>query len=59
MCSKLKTKEAEALCNECNEKFCKKYPNAIMCAFRMDNSYCDRIEDVDMLIDKLKERGND
>lgn len=58
MNSKLKTKEAKTLCDECNEKLCKKCSNGIMCAFRMDNLYCDRIEDIDVLINKLKKRVN-
>ena len=50
----LKTREAEQICINCEKRFVDKNPKAISCAFRMDDSYCDRIEDIDTLIDKLK-----
>ena len=56
MCSKLKTKEAEMICNNCEKKQLEEYPKAIMCAFRNDNAYCDRIEDIDALIEKLQSK---
>ena len=56
MCSKLKTKEAEMICNNCEMKQLEECPKAIMCAFRNDNAYCDRIEDIDALIEKLQSK---
>lgn len=53
---RLKTREAEHICVNCEKKACTNDPNKITCAFRMDDSYCDRIEDIDLLIDKLKNK---
>jgi hypothetical protein len=51
---RLKTREAEQICINCEKRFLDENPKTISCAIRMDDSYCDRIEDIDTLIDKLK-----
>lgn len=56
--SKLLTTEAEYLCRKCEEDIRKHHGGA--CAFRScGNEYCDRAEDIDLLIHKLlKVDGN-
>lgn len=57
MCCKLKTKEALDICEKCREKKLKENPKNIDCAFRHDNSFCDRLEDIDTLMAKLGFKG--
>ena len=49
----LKTNEAKLICETCKKKTLKKYPDMIDCAFRHDNEYCPRIEDIDLLTERL------
>ena len=50
--SKLLTIEAECICYKCEQKIGKRISRA--CAFRScGNEYCDRIEDIDLMIHKL------
>ena len=49
----LKTNEAKLICENCKKKLLKKYPDMIDCAFRHDNEYCPRLEDIDLLIERL------
>lgn len=50
------TEEALKICEKCREKQKKEHPQSINCAFRHDNEYCSRIEDINALIEKLLER---
>lgn len=47
--------EALKICEKCREKQRKKYPQSINCAFLNDNMYCERLEDINTLIEKLLE----
>ena len=51
------TKEALKICEKCREKQKEKYPQSINCAFLNDNMYCERLEDINILIEKLLEEG--
>lgn len=51
------TKEALEICKKCRETQEKKNPQSINCAFLNDNMYCDRLEDINALIEKLFERS--
>ena len=51
--SKLNTEEAKMICENCKKKLLKKYPDMIDCAFRHDNEYCPRLEDIDLLTERL------
>ena len=53
MSYQLQTKEAKTICENCKKKMLKKYPDMIDCAFRHDNEYCSRIEDIDLLTERL------
>lgn len=50
------TKEALKICEECREKQKKEHPQSVNCAFLNDKMYCDRLEDINALIEKLFER---
>lgn len=49
----LKTEEAKNICKACKNKLLEKYPDMIDCAFRHDNEYCPRVEDIDLLTERL------
>ena len=49
----LKTEEAKLICENCRKKTHEKYPDMINCAFRHDGEYCSRIEDIDLLTERL------
>lgn len=51
--SKLNTEEAKLICESCRKKTHEKYPDMINCAFRHDGEYCSRIEDIDLLTERL------
>lgn len=53
MTYQIQTEEAKTICENCKKKMLEKYPDMINCAFRNDNEYCDRIEDIDLLTWKL------
>lgn len=51
------TEEAKKICSKCREKQQNDNPQSINCAFLNDNMYCDRLEDINALIEKLFERS--
>lgn len=51
--AELKTEEAIKICESCREKQKEQHPQSVNCAFLHDNEFCDRIEDIDLLISKL------
>lgn len=51
--AELKTEEAIKICERCREKQKEQHPQSVNCAFLHDNEFCDRIEDIDLLISKL------
>ena len=53
------TKEALEICKKCREKQKEKYPQSVNCAFLHDDMYCDRLEDINALIEKLLERSKE
>ena len=53
MSYQIQTEEAKTICENCKKKMLKKYPVMIDCAFRHDNEYCSRIEDIDLLTERL------
>ena len=53
---KTMTEEALKICEKCREKQKKEHPQSINCAFLHDNMHCERLEDINALIEKLLER---
>jgi len=49
--------EALKICEKCREKQKKEHPQSANCAFLHDNMHCDRLEDINTLVEKLLERG--
>lgn len=49
------TEEALKICEKCREKQKNEHPQSINCAFLNDNMHCDRLEDINALIEKLLE----
>lgn len=45
--------EALKVCEKCREEQKKRQPQSANCAFLHDNMYCDRLEDINILIEKL------
>lgn len=50
------TKEALEICKKCREKQKSENPQSINCAFLNDNMYCERLEDINTLIEMLLRR---
>jgi hypothetical protein len=46
-------KETLDICKKCRENQIKLYPNSANCAFLHNNEYCSRLEDINLLIEKL------
>lgn len=55
--TKLKTEDALKICEKCREKQREHNPQSINCAFLLDNEFCSRIEDIDVLVAKLLNGG--
>ena len=53
MSYQIQTEEAKTIGDNCKKKIHEKYPDMINCAFRHDGEYCSRIEDIDLLIERL------
>lgn len=45
--------ETLKICRKCRENQKRLYPNSVNCAFLHNHEFCDRLEDINLLIEKL------